>query len=277
MPSGWKLGRVSAVAAAKSGDVYVFQRGTQADPLFVLDAEGRYLGSVATWASGLFDLPHGLRIDLAGNIWAVDAGNHRVTKLAPSGEVLMALGVAGEPGADRYHFDSPTDVAFGAAGEIYVADGYGNSRIVTFASDGAFRSAWGVRGTRPGELHTPHTIAVDHAGLLYVSDRGNNRLQVFDPEGEMVRHWNHLGAVQCITITDAGAAWILTHRDVTEISAFDSLAGRIMLIDLATGRILGSAECPGHWIDQGHGGELYVAGLTGNVFRWSPVGKVKEL
>jgi len=131
-------------------------------------------------------------------------------------------------------------------------------------------AAWGTPGTGPGQFHTPHSIAIDWEGKLYVSDRENNRIQIFDGEGKFLRQWRHLGATQGISITPHDEMWIITHRTNIENLTYDTLAGRIMRIDMATGGISGSMESPGHWIAVSPSGDILIASLTGNVFRWRP-------
>jgi DNA-binding beta-propeller fold protein YncE len=267
MPEGWKFGRVSAVAVDAAGEVYVFQRGEKADPLIVFDSSGRYLRS---WGKGVFRNPHAARFDREGHLWLIDAALHQVMKYTRQGELLMALGTAGVSGADEKTFYRPTDIAFAPSGEFYVTDGYGNSRVVKFSREGKFLKSWGRKGTGPGEFNTPHVLQVDSQGTVYVSDRENNRIQIFDGEGKFLRQWTHLGATQGIHITPDGQLWIITHRNNIENLTYDTLAGRIMRIDPASGRILGSMESPGHWITVASSGEIFIASLTGNVFRWRP-------
>jgi DNA-binding beta-propeller fold protein YncE len=267
MPDGWKFGRVSAVATDSSGEVYVFHRGPKADPLVVFDNKGKYLRS---WGKGMFGNPHGLRIDKQNNIWVTDNGDHQVMKFTREGKLLLTLGVKGKPATDDKSFNRPTDIAFAPTGEVYISDGYGNSRVVKITSDGKFIKTWGKRGTGPGEFNIPHSVAVDSKGTVYVSDRENNRIQMFDPNGKFLREWTHLGATQNVFITPADEMWIITHRDNIENITYDTLAGRIMKIDLSTGKIIGSMESPGHWLNVSPAGEIFIGSLTGNVFRWYP-------
>ena len=276
MPAGWKFGRVSAVATSPDGqEVYVFQRGPKADPLVVFDAKGQYLRS---WGRGEFGNPHGLRVDRDGAVWVTDNGDHQVIKYSPRGERLLTLGTKGRAGTDERTFNRPADIAFAPTGEVYVADGYGNSRVVKFAADGRYLTAWGTPGTGPVQFNTVHSVAVDATGTVYVSDRENNRIQIFDPSGKLLRIWTHLGATQNIFITPSWYAgtvpgdemWIITHRNNIENLTYDTLAGRIMKVDRATGRILGSMESPGHWLHASPTGEIFIGSLTGNVFRFYP-------
>jgi DNA-binding beta-propeller fold protein YncE len=113
-------------------------------------------------------------------------------------------------------------------------------------------------------------VQLDSKGRVYVSDRENNRIQIFDSNGKFLKQWTHLGATQGIKITPRDEMWIVTHRNNIENLTYDTLAGRIMKIDLETGRILGSMESPGHWIEVTPKNEIFIGSLTGNVFRWYP-------
>jgi DNA-binding beta-propeller fold protein YncE len=267
MPAGWKFGRVSAVAVNSKREVLVFHRGPKADPIVIFDEKGTYLRS---FGKGKFGNPHGLRVDKDDNIWITDNGDHQVMKFSPEGKLLLTLGVKKQTGSDDRTFNKPTDIAFARNGDFYVSDGYGNTRVVKFAADGKYLKAWGERGTGPGQFNTPHSIATDSKGLVYVSDRENNRIQIFDANGEFLKQWKHLGATQNIFITPKDEMWIITHRDNIENITYDTLAGRIMKIDLASGKILGAMESPGHWLHAAPSGEIFIGSLTGNVFRWYP-------
>ncbi len=142
---------------------------------------------VAGFGAGRFRIPHGLTLDGDDNIWVTDVGLHQVFKFSREGALLLTLGEAGRAGGDAAHFDGPTDVAVAADGAIYVADGYGNARVVKFSPEGAYLMAWGGRGAAPGPFKVPHGIAIDARGQLYVADRGNARIQVFDGEGTFLR------------------------------------------------------------------------------------------
>jgi DNA-binding beta-propeller fold protein YncE len=267
MPAGWTFGRVSAVATDAAGRVYVAHRGPKADPIVVFDAKGQYLRS---WGKDIFANPHGLRVDREGHLWATDTATHQVMKFTPEGKLLLTLGVKGQAGADQKTFNRPTDVAFTPTGEFFVSDGYGNSRVVKFSREGKFLFEWGRRGSQPGEFNLPHAMAIDSQGRLYVSDRENNRIQIFDLNGKFVHQWTHLGATQGVFITPQDELWIVTHRNNIENVTYDTLAGRIMRVDVETGNVVGSMESPGHWLEVSAAGEIFIASLTGNVFRWYP-------
>lgn len=142
---------------------------------------------LASFGADRFQIPHGLSLDAEDNLWVTDVGLHQVFKFSRDGALLLTLGEAGVAGADGGHFDGPTDVAIGADGAIYVADGYGNARVVKFARDGTYLAEWGGRGAAPGQFNIPHGIAIDSGGNLYVADRGNARIQVFDSAGRFLR------------------------------------------------------------------------------------------
>lgn len=275
MPAGWKFGRVSAVSTNRAGtEVYAFQRGVEADPLIVFDTKGRYLRS---WGRGLFGTPHGIRVDPDDNVFVTDSSDHQVMKFDKNGKLLLKLGVRGKAGNDDKTFNRPTDIAFAHVGnnyngDFYVSDGYGNSRVVKFNADGKFLMAWGKPGSGPGEFHVPHSIAVDSKGRVYVSDRENNRIQVFTANGEFVKQWTHLGCTQGMYITPDDQFWIITHRNNIENGTYDALAGRLMHIDIESGKVLGALESPGHEISVAADGQIYIASLTGNVFQWYPAG-----
>ncbi len=177
LPTGLQLGKCSAVAVNSAGDIYLFHRGRQ--PIIRLDSRGNYKHS---WGDGVFRLPHGMRVDSDDNVWVTDSGNHRVYKFGPNGKLLLALGT-GQAGNARDQFNQPTDIAFGPKGELYISDGYGNSRVMKFSSTGQFIRAWGTEGKRNGQFHLPHSIVVDHLHRVVVGDRENNRIQVFTSEG----------------------------------------------------------------------------------------------
>ncbi len=184
---GW--GQVCAVALDRQENVWIHTRTNQAVQVYA--ADGRFLKS---WpAPGTNSIAHGLRIDAGGNVWLTDVGRHTVTKHSPDdGRVLLTLGVAGEPGCDEKHFFKPTDIAFAPNGDLFVSDGYGNARIVHFDKDGRFIHAWGELGTKPGCFSIPHNIVCDSHSHVYVADRNNARVQVFDAQGNLLDVWSDL-------------------------------------------------------------------------------------
>jgi len=269
MPDGWHFGRVTAVTNDSKGEIYVFHRNLKIDPIVVFNHESKYLRS---WGKGFFTNPHGIRADKDDNVWCIDNGAHQVYKFSRDGKLLMTLGVKGQPGEDETHFRSPTDIAWDRqTQDFYVSDGYGNSRVVKFNKDGKYLLSWGKPGNKPGEFQTVHAIATDSRGRVYVSDRENNRIQIFTPDGKFLKAWTHLGATQGIDITAKDEVWVVTHRNNIENITYDSMAGRIMKIDIETGKVVGSMESPGHMLDVNDSdGEILIGSLTGNSLRWYP-------
>ena len=182
VPDGIELGQCSGVAVDRKGQIYLFHRNDP--PVICFDADGNF---VRSWGDGMFSNAHGLRIDREGNLWVTDTGHHVVMKFSPTGKLLLTLGKAGNPGLGTDQFDKPTDIAFGAKGEIYISDGYGNSRVMKFTAEGKFLTTWGKPGDGPGQFNLPHTIVVDAKGQVIVGDRENDRLQIFDGDGKLLK------------------------------------------------------------------------------------------
>ena len=265
LPDGWWFGRVSAVVTDADGLVYVAHRGPAGDPIIVLDAAGRYLRS---WGRGRIGSPHGLRMAPDGAVWLTDVARHEVTRWERDGTLTLSLGTSGVAGLDDLSFDMPTDVAFAPTGDVYVSDGYGNSRIVRFRADGRRVGSFGSRGTGPAGLHTPHSVMFGPDGLLYVSDRTNHRIRVFDADGGLHGSWDHLGATQGIEFGADGSLWVVTYRSTLELVAQDALGGRLMRLDPGTGEVLASADANGHTVHRAVSGDLFVASLAGSVLRF---------
>jgi hypothetical protein len=157
----------------------------------------------------MFVFPHGATVDREGNLWVADAGGasgkgHQVFKFNPQGKVLMTLGRAGVSGSGPDLFDQPTDVLVAPNGDIFVTDSHRNglnNRVVKFMKDGTFIKAWGRKGSGAGEISEPHTIAMDSRGRLFVGDRENNRIQIFDQDGKYLDEWKQFGRPSGIAIT----------------------------------------------------------------------------
>ena len=193
------------------------------DTIYKFDAKGNVAKS---FGAGMFIWPHGLHVDREGNVWATDAAGqdavamaakaggkfgHQVVKFSPDGKVLMTLGEPGVPGSDERHFMSPSAVAVAANGDIFVADGHGvneNNRVVRFSKDGKFIKAWGKTGYAPGEFRTLHAIAIDSRGRVFVADRGNNRIQIFDQEGKHLSTWLQFGTPSGIAFDDKDQIYV---------------------------------------------------------------------
>ncbi len=200
LPEGMSFVEVAGVAVDSRDRVYVFCRGRI--PLMVFDREGKFLNA---WGEGTFTIPHGIFIDSHDHLWLADCGDHTLRKYTPEGRLLMTLGRAGHSTETGFQlnespvqhsagpFNRLTNAAVLPNGELYVADGYGNARIHKFAADGTWQFSWGEPGSGPGQFNLPHGIAVDSAGLVYVADRENSRVQIFSPQGEYLREWTWVG------------------------------------------------------------------------------------
>ncbi len=191
-PGMTKWGNVTGVDVDEHGNVYVFQR-SDSMPIMVFDSHGQF---VRTWGQGMFKTAHFLRVDQSGNVWVTDRGNLQAYKFSPDGTLLMTLGKKGIAGdnASQDSFNGMADVAIAKNGDIFIADGEGpNTRIVKFSGDGKFLQWWGGKGTEPGHFNTPHSIAIDPAGRVYVADRANNRIQIFDQSGKFLDQWTNFG------------------------------------------------------------------------------------
>ncbi len=205
-PMGRGFGSTIGLNVDRDGkSMWIFDRcggnsceGSKIAPLNRYDAGGHVVASIGT---GLTISPHGLFVDRDDNIWITDGRGkdkkgHTVLKLSPDGKVLMTLGTPGVAGDGDNQFNSPSDVVVAPNGDIFVADGHGektNARIVKFSKDGKFIKAWGKEGSGPGEFNMPHGLALDSAGRLFVADRANNRIQIFDEEGKFLAEWLQFG------------------------------------------------------------------------------------
>jgi len=232
-PSAWNYWQVTSVAVEKNGNILVMHRGDF--PILEYKPNGELIGP---WGEVKFDtgkvMPmaqeyrkptasyyqavygpagcsncgaHEIRVDPQGNVWAVDAPAHVIYKMNSSGHVVMTLGTRGKPGMTDHNFYLPTDIAFAPNGELVVTDGYGNPRIVRFSADGKLLGQFGKRGTGPGEFQLPHNVVIDNRGRIYVSDRDNQRVEVFDAAGKYLSEWDHVGGVSSLIITPDQKIW----------------------------------------------------------------------
>jgi len=144
---------------------------------------------ITQWGQKMFVMPHGLSVDNYDNIWVTDVGRHQVFKFSHEGELLLTLGEDRVPGADKTHFNLPTDVAVQDDGGFFVSDGYGNSRVMKFSSAGKFEFQWGSEGSKHGQFDLPHGIAIGNQDKVFVADRSNARIQVFNREGHFILQW----------------------------------------------------------------------------------------
>jgi DNA-binding beta-propeller fold protein YncE len=192
LPKGWNFGECSGVDVDKDDNVWVFNRGKH--PVMQFDKNGKLIQS---WDEAPIKSSHGIRVGPDGNIWAVDVEAHSLFTFNPQGRLTQVIGnPGGRPGTmeTKDSFNRPTGVAFGPGGEFYVSDGYVNSRVVKYGRDGIYQKQWGKNGKGDSEFNIAHDIAVDSKGRVYVADRENYRVQVFDPEGNLVSKWTDVGS-----------------------------------------------------------------------------------
>jgi streptogramin lyase len=243
LPPDMNLGEVAGIALNSKGHIFIYHRGRQTQ-LFEFDKDGKFLREIGKDLYG-FEFAHVVRIDKDDNIWCVDEGSNMVIKFNPEGRVTMLLGRKWEvpegrpeqpppgsppPRATANNFNRPTDVTWDPAGNIYVADGYNNSRVAKFDKYGNWVKAWGDRGTGPGQFNIPHTIASDAKGNIYVGDRTNRRIQVFDGDGTFQKQFDNVLQPWAICITP-GANQVLYSSDAN--------SGKIFKLDL-NGTLLGT-------------------------------------
>jgi peptidylamidoglycolate lyase len=211
-PAGFVLGNPTGIGIDSHQDIFVFHRAgrlwTEPFPdstisentILMLDhLTGKILSS---WGKNLFIMPHGLTVDKEDNVWVTDVALQQVFKFSHDGKLLMKLGEAKVAGDDSLHFNLPTDIAVTKDGSFYVSDGYGNSRIIKFSSNGKYLFEWGKKGNQPGEFNIPHAIDLDQDENVFVADRENSRVQIFTPDGKYLRQLMNqdTGKIYAVTI-----------------------------------------------------------------------------
>ncbi len=280
LPQGRALGRASGVAVDSHNHVFVFHSVDRdwSDP-FPDDAiagatiamfDGVTGELIAEWGRNMFVMPHGLTVDSDDNVWLTDVGRHQVFKFSHDGELLLELGNNRVPGADSTHFNLPTDVAVLDNGGFFVSDGYGNSRVLRFSSDGEFQFQWGSKGSGEGEFDLPHGLALDDAGRLYVADRSNSRVQVFDHEGSFISEWtrDNVGRPYGIAVDTAGRVFVVDGGDQPALPPDRSRvirlsqAGETQTIIGRFGNYDGQFQM-GHDLAVGKDGAVYVVDIVG--------------
>ncbi len=239
------------VAVNRAGHIFLLNRGNH--PLLEFAPDGSFIKSLGE-GSTIWEAPHSIRFDAQDNMWLVDAANNLVVKFDPTGRIVQALGRRLEPWVFMTHgieraipapasFYQPTDTAVGPDGSTYISDGYGNSRVVKFTREGNLVKYWGDRGTKPGQFNTPHSLVFDQAGNLYVADRQNSRVQVFDTDGNFKKEWDL-----------DGLAWSLCITPPPNQVIFVGSVGKVYKMAL-DGRVLGAfgklGRLPG-WFDSIH-------------------------
>ena len=206
LPKGWTYKEATAVAVDSGDNVYVFNRGGHAVTVF--DRDGNFLRS---WGDDIFSVPHGISIGPDDSVFCTDSGDHTVRKFTSDGRLLMTLGEANSPAPamSGEPFKSPTHLAVDPRnGDLYVADGYGNARVHRYTPDGKYVKSWGESGTGPGQLNIVHNIDMDEDGWVYIADRENRRIQVFDTDGNLEAYWVHLSRAATVCVDRRGTGLV---------------------------------------------------------------------
>jgi sugar lactone lactonase YvrE len=230
LPNGMKWGETSGMAFGAKGTIFAFTRSEP--PLVALDASGKVVG---TWGDHMFVWPHGIRFDKEGNMWLTDGQNDKdntngqlVYKFSPDHKLLMTIGTKGVAGDGEYTFNGPTDVAWGRNGDIFVTDGHVNARVVKYTKDGKFIRAWGKKGTGPGEFNLPHSVAIDSQGRVFIADRSNNRIQIFDQDGKFLDQWTQFGGDSTLVITADDTLYATDTYKYKCVFVGDAKTGRVI-------------------------------------------------
>jgi hypothetical protein len=276
LPNDIYLGEASGVAVSPKGRIVVYSRGNSTGPAYAatasqlleFDSAGKFVKEIGhnlyAWS-----FAHAIRFDKDDNLYAIDKGSDMIIKFNPEGRPIMVFGrkkEASDEGAEAWkhprpplpaingQFRQPTDVAFDLAGNIFISDGYINSRVAKFDKDGHWVKQWGDRGEKEGEFNTPHSIANDNKGNIYVADRGNRRIQVFDPDGTILRvihidvpvppnaqPWMGATPTPAAGVAQSGAPWaicITPGSGQQYLYSADAFPGRIYKLTLE-GKVLG--------------------------------------
>jgi hypothetical protein len=289
LPPGWNYGDVGGVGVDRHDNVYVFNRGPH--PMIVYDREGRFLRS---WGEGLFPRAHGLHMGPDDTIYLTDDGDHTVRKCTLDGKVLLTIGIPGRPSKfmGGEPFNRCTHSTLSPRGDIYVSDGYGNARVHKFSPEGKLLFSWGGPGSDAGQFNIVHNICADPDGWVYVADRENHRIQVFDGNGKYETQWNFLhrpcglclgsGASPFCYIGELGPT-MPVNKDVPNLGprvSITDIKGKVLvrLGQMHAGEAVGQFIAP-HGVAVDSRGDIYV-GEVSNTF-WPqfnpPVDPPREL
>ena len=287
LPANVYLGEGIGVATNSKGHVFVYTRSGDTR-LLEFDQNGTFVREIGQGLYG-FEFAHAVRVDRDDNVWAVDEGTNMIIKFTPDGRVALVLGrrpqavyglSARPPGAPPsppepplpYEFSRPTDVGFDGAGNIFVTDGYGNSRVVKFDKNGRFIKEAGTLGSQRGQLNLPHTMAMDANGNVYVGDRSNARVQVFDNDLNVKAIYDNVGNPWAVCISPGSHQYLFVSNSIPDngLAQYRDITGEIYKMEL-DGTILGkfgkAGKQPGefstvHEIDCRNPNELFVAEIT---------------
>lgn len=273
--AGWTWGEIVGLAVDAQDRVFVASRSQH--PLAVFDTEGNLL---ETWGDDVLftNQAHGLFIDSVDNVYFIDAVNHCLLKFDRMGALVMTLGTPGQAAiVDGAPFSGPTDAAVASTGELYVSDGYGNARVHKYSAAGELLLTWGERGDGLGQFSISHSVRVDDHDRVWICDRENNRVQIFDSNGEYLRAWNDLLRPNTIHF-DPHEPVVYVAELGRRLSIFalddEGFPGRL----LAQWADLAPSETPGFWLGGPHGictdraGNLYVGevelGVQGRMWKY---------
>lgn len=248
IPDDLEMGAPSSVGWTSMNRILVFNRGP--NPLMEFEPDGTF---VRSWGQGQYDRPHGMRIDSEGHIWTTDVNADTVRKMNPEGEILLTINPDDTP-----LMNEPTDLAIGLEGEIFVLVGHGQGEphVLKFDREGELLKSWGEQGTGPSQFDTPHSVVIDTEGMVYVADRQNRRIQIFDRDGNYVKEWAYKGLPCGLYIHSDGTMYM--------VSGF---AGEILELD-ENGRAVGRNGQPGrglgefgeaHYMTMAPNGDIWVA------------------
>jgi DNA-binding beta-propeller fold protein YncE len=241
---------ISAMAGDAKGNVYIIHRpeDKNLDPIVVADSKGNVLRS---FGKGMFDIPHGIRVDPEGNVWAIDAHTSKIFKFTAEGKKLLEISVGDIPDATR-PFCGATDVSFAKNGHIFASDGYCNGRVLEYAADGKKIREFGKRGKGQGEFMNAHDVSISPDGKIFVADRENGRVQWFDMDGKFLGEKHFGGQLFSVAISSAGDVYVDAQpRDVP----FGTDA-HIIKFDPASGKIIGKIAAPAHQLSVAPDGTL---------------------
>lgn len=256
LPAQWHLFECADVAVDSQDNVWIFHRGKR--PVIKINKDGQVIGA---WEDVPVSSAHGIKAAPDGSIWLIDVAGHSILKFTSTGKLQMVLAQAGRAAAAdndaQYAFNRPTGIAFTPTGDFLISDGYVNSRVVQYTKDGKYVRHWGKKGTGDGEFDLVHDVALDKQGRIYVADRSNSRVQVFDAQGKFITKW-----------TDVGQPWGLAYAEKENaLYMADGLNNRVIKLNTegqVLGQLGGFGKAPGqfdfaHHLAVDSDGSIYVA------------------
>lgn len=282
LPEGRVLGSVAGCAVDSHDNVFVFHRNDRTWPASdellttpialptVTLFDGRTGKVLAEWGENRFAMPHGLSVDRDDNVWLTDVALQQIFKFSHDGKPLLTVGERGIPGNDAVHFNRPTEVAVAGDGSFFVSDGYRNTRVMKFSPEGTLLFQWGTKGAVPGQFDLPHGVTLDRTGRVYVSDRSNARVQIFDASGKYIREWKgkDIGRPYDVAIAPDGTVFIADGGDQPDMPPDRSAAvvvhpdGSVIERFGRWGNYDGQFQMA-HCVAVGKDGSVYVGDITG--------------